>query len=84
MDSPDRYSQETVKAIEESSPSQTVVQAVADVAGEDLVELPPLYDTIDPEAMDAFLRGPDSGTLKFKYNGYTVVVDQDITVSVRE
>lgn len=48
--------------------------------GADICELPPLYETIDPDALDAFLRCSDSTdvhperSVEFSYCGYRVTV----------
>lgn len=47
----------------------------------DICELPPLYDSIDPDALDAFLRCSNSTdthlerSVEFSYCGYRVRVD---------
>lgn len=38
----------------------TITEALADHAGVSPLELPPLYDSIDPEALDSLVRGPDA------------------------
>jgi hypothetical protein len=59
-------------------PSAAVVEAVAEASGTEPLALPPLYDAIDPDALDA-LFGPSSGgtqstvgTIEFVYAGTTV------------
>ena len=69
-------------------PSQKVVERVADRAGTDTRRLPPLYDAIDPDALDALfstsLRRPTpKGTVTFRYDGYDVSVASDGSVEVR-
>ena len=44
-------------------------------------ELPPLYDAIDPELLESL---PKSGTVEFPYQGYTVIVTGDGTVTVQD
>lgn len=70
----------------ESTPMYAVVSAVAEAEGVDVVELPPLYDTIDPEALNALFTSQDDAavsTVEFEYAGYTVVVRGESTVEVR-
>lgn len=55
--------------------SQAVIMAVADAEGVDPVDLPPLAEAIDPDALDQLLSG-DEGQVRFNYNGYGVTVDQ--------
>ena len=62
-----------------------VVSAVADAAGTDPLELPPLGDVIDPEALNDLVgSGGGSGleSVTFEYAGYTVWVTGDGDVRV--
>ncbi len=69
------------------APSTTIVEMVADRDGVDPLRIEPLYETIDPEALDA-LVGPDSGSphapveITFEYCEYHVVVASDGTVEI--
>lgn len=60
--------------------STRVVEAVADRAGVDPLELrPPLYDVVDPEAIDALFEptgsgSPRRGRLEFTYHGYRITL----------
>jgi len=67
--------------------STAVVSAVAAHDGVDETDLPPLYDAVDPDALDALLAsvqraGPDKASVTFEYAGHTVVVSDDGTVSI--
>jgi hypothetical protein len=68
--------------------SQTVVLAVAEATDEDAMELPPLYDAIDPDALnklfDSELLGASrvEGNVEFAYAGCDVTVRADGRVSV--
>lgn len=44
-----------------SKPSVAVVKALANVCGEHPAELAPLYESIDPNALDQFLMTPAGG-----------------------
>ena len=64
-----------------------VVEAVAAEKGVDPLALePPLYDVLDPEALDALYGSPvDSGAtlrVRFSYAGCTVVVDAEGRIDV--
>lgn len=54
---------------------------IAEKTGLDVCELPPLNETIDAEALDAFLRNSNSPdthperSVEFPYCGYRVTVD---------
>jgi hypothetical protein len=63
------------------------VSAVAARDGVDETDLPPLYDAVDPDALDALLGsvrtdGPDEVSVGFEYAGYTVVVSEDGAISL--
>jgi len=68
---------------EEGSVSFQIVDCVAKREHTDPLELPPLYDAVDPDALDdLFASGRQNGTaqsgqIEFQYNGYTVVVEFD-------
>lgn len=68
--------------------STEVVTAVADAKCLDPTDLPPLYDAIDPDALDRLFRSEvqngASGTVKvqFTFAGCDVVVDTENRVTV--
>lgn len=69
--------------------SHAVVEAVADAEGTDPLELEPLYETVDPDALDALFSGIDGepigeGEVSFTYHGYEVSVDSEGSVSLAE
>ena len=72
----------------EAPVSQTVVLAVAEATGDDAMELPPLYDAIDPDALnklfDSDVLGADrrDGSVEFAYAGCDVTVRADGRVTV--
>ncbi|ADB59615.1 hypothetical protein Htur_0718 [Haloterrigena turkmenica DSM 5511] len=60
--------------------SIAVVTAIAAKRGVEPTELPPLYESIDPDALDALFAptrtgGPRRGRLEFTYDGHAVVVE---------
>ena len=59
--------------------SFTVQSALGDVEGCSAVDLDPLADYVDPDALEAFFSGPTAEvatrSLSFEYEGYTVHVD---------
>lgn len=70
----------------ENTPVYAVVSAVAEAEDADPVHLPPLYEAIDPEALnDLLTSSPASsiGTVAFRYAGYDVEVTGSGDVSVR-
>ncbi|WP_324662866.1 HalOD1 output domain-containing protein [Haloarcula sediminis] len=67
--------------------SEAVIETVARQVGVDPLELDtPLYDAIDPGELNALLDGADRAPLEvtFRYYGYTVTVDADLTVTLTE
>jgi len=78
--------------------SQTVVRALASASGRSAFagaegeagqSLDPLYETIDPGALDALFRDrtddpPATGTVEFVYCGYDVTVEAPGAITVRE
>lgn len=76
---------------QDESLSLVVVETVADAAGVDPLELPPLYGAVDPEALDSLFQprpgvGDDRSAkaVRFTYHGYEVSVTEDGDVSLRE
>lgn len=71
--------------------SITVVESVAEAAGVDPVDLPPLYTAIDPDALDQLFGKrlvSDTtavGSVRFVYDGYEVTASAggDVTVTER-
>lgn len=63
--------------------STAVTEAVRAGSETALTDLPPLYDAIDPDALNAMFsgRGTD-GWVKFRYAGHVVTVHADRTVEV--
>lgn len=58
------------------SPSLAVVRAVARLDGRNPVDLPPLFEALDPDSLNAMLeharRYDTDWTLRFQYAGYEV------------
>lgn len=70
---------------EPAQPASTaVVGALADRYGTSELDLyPPLYESIDPDALDRFLACSD-GEVRFDYRETTVTVDYEYNVSVSD
>lgn len=71
-----------------SAPSRAVVEAVAEAADRDPTALEPLYDAIDPDALDALVssrRGSSRSDLRisFTYASFEVTVGPAGAVEVR-
>ncbi|WP_225741159.1 HalOD1 output domain-containing protein [Halorussus halophilus] len=67
-------------------PSTVVVETVAAAEGVDTIDLPPLYEWIDPDALDEFVadEADDPRRVRFDYAGYEVTVEGDGAVSVEK
>jgi predicted DNA-binding ArsR family transcriptional regulator len=61
----------------ERSVSERVIRKVADVTNRDPVELPPLYHSIDPDAVNKLVDSLSSGTIHFTY------ANQEIEITSR-
>lgn len=68
--------------------SSDVIAAVADVRGVEPTALPPLYEVVDPEALDRLFEPqrsgttPDTGRVAFSFAGCEVVVTAADRVTV--
>jgi len=75
-----------MKADSTQTLGRRVVERVARAEGVDPLDLnAPLYDAIDPDALETLFRpdgAPTGGRLAFEYCGHTVVVSGDGSVSL--
>lgn len=69
---------------ERQTVSERVIQKISTASGTDALELPPLYDAIEPDALDTLVEGMADGEVSFTYAGYDVTVASDATISLRE
>jgi hypothetical protein len=60
--------------IGERPPSIAVIEAIAFVTNQDPLDIDPVADVIDPDAMDRLLSGDDSMTISFVFEEYDVEV----------
>lgn len=63
-------------------PSERVVQTVAETKASDPLELPPLFESVDSDALDAFVREVEHGSVTFRYAGRSVTVDSDGSIGI--
>ena len=70
------------------SPSEAVVARIANCEGVDPLELPPLYESIDADAIDALVRTAEANDsalqIEFTYHGYQVTISDGGVVHVDE
>lgn len=69
-------------------PSMAAVEAVAAAVGHSPTELNPLYESIDPEALDAIVtpeepESKESVHVSFTYEGVDVLVDSQNGIEIR-
>lgn len=64
--------------------TERVVEAVADYTDTDVMDLPPLFDSIDPEALDGVVRSMSGGEISFVYADLRIIVDSHGEVRVEE
>ncbi|MEY7852236.1 HalOD1 output domain-containing protein [Natrarchaeobius sp. A-rgal3] len=87
MDAEDSYVT-TVDPADDERPSAVIVTAVASVLERDPLELAPLYETVDPDALDSLFqhahRTDDAGTHEvwFTYEGVDIGVRSDGEIRV--
>lgn len=72
---------------ESQLPSRELLRAVALIEGRDSLDLPPLYEQVDPPALDSVVcRGRipsrSSTEVSFRYCGYEVRVGADETIEI--
>lgn len=64
--------------------AERVVHTVATKLDADPLDLPQLYETIDPDALNACIRALTEGELSFSYAGVEVTVDASGTIQVTD
>lgn len=74
----------TQLSIDPVSPSEAVFTEVAQFEGADPLELDPLAETIDPDALDRLLDRDDDVEIAFSYHGYDVRITADGVVDIED
>lgn len=79
--------QSTYRPSEGEKPSIAVISAVSEHAGVEPLELPPLYDSVDADALDALFASlaakTTPTTFRFHFDGHLVTVSGADDFSVR-
>jgi hypothetical protein len=65
-------------------PSQAIPEAVADAVGCEITDLPPLYDVVDPDALDDVFADRDAGTVSFCYSDHRITVTETGEIEISE
>ena len=68
----------TVAVGDDEQPSMAIIDAVARIEGAEPIELPPLYDSTDPDVLDAVSEADGFTSLEFTY------CDRPITLSAAD
>lgn len=62
-------------SVEKGNTVNAVIEAVAEVTDSDPLDLPPLYEAVDPDALNSLFNGSEtSNQVRFQYAGFEVVV----------
>jgi len=74
--------------VQAASPSAAIVEEVATRESVGATELPPLYESVDSEAIDALVDATEPRSavdrIRFTYHGYEVTVTGDGVVHLEE
>jgi len=66
--------------------SMQIVQRIATATGKEVTRLPPLYQRIDPDALDAVVNSVDAGpsplSIRFTYAGHQITITGSGSVSI--
>jgi hypothetical protein len=57
-----------------STPSEAIILGISNQKDIEATEMPPLYETIDPEALNMLFQKKPSGSVVFEYVNFEVVV----------
>lgn len=65
---------------DDERPSVAVIRAITNLTDDELTEIPPLFESVDPEALD-LVCSSDDAQIEFDYHGYRIRV-AETTVSL--
>ncbi|QCC60255.1 hypothetical protein NP511_18030 [Natrinema thermotolerans] len=68
--------------VDASTLNEEIINSVAVLENSDPVELPPLFDAVDPDALEAIFAKGRSGSVTFSYAGYTITIEFDETPTI--
>lgn len=61
--------------------SLAVIDCISEADGHDLDTHPPLYEVIDPEALNKLFRDQNNGEVRFAYLDYEITVTGDAVIT---
>ncbi len=66
--------------------SHTIITEIARLEGCDPIDLPPLYEAVDPDGLDSAIESVSDSDLsiEFLYNGYYVTVMGDGSIEIND
>lgn len=81
-----REKQETCRcSVDGDKPlSRAVIECVSEADDGDLETRPPLYEAIDPEALNNLFRDRNTGEVTFTYLDYEITVNSDAITTTRQ
>lgn len=68
----------------QQSISHRIIESIAEQEGMDPIDLPPLYDSVDPESLNELIRSTGQGVIAFNYENYRVIINSDNRVQVTQ
>lgn len=80
----DSVSAGTWHYVGDETPTVAVVDAIAGSEGVDALDLPPISECIDPDALNTICESLDDGYITFTYCGYSVTVNHDMRIHVKD
>lgn len=69
-----------------NNPTELIVETVAALSNTPVEELPPLYEALDPDALDQLFDHGNTQALKirFQYQGFQITLDSDGVATFEE
>jgi len=64
--------------------AERVIQRVSEATNRTELEVPPLYDAVDPDALEQLVESTSNARFTFQYAGCEVTVESDGEVQVSE
>jgi len=76
----------TLLIADETDPTIRLIATAAEVLDVDPVDCPPLYDVIEPTALNELFRNRPhaNGVISFEYAGFDVTVDSDGSIGLTD